>query len=405
MQGVTFSSVGPIPRPDADPPGPGLAEHGSFSTVSLAAGPVAVENCYDGQLTVAVCHTSSGVSPPTAPLDPASATLACTAEGFLPSDKVPNAGGGPRTAAGKLASRGNALKHGMAATTLLPRVLQPGRLDWYRSQLSQEYQPQTITEEVLVAELARHAAALDVTQEAEGAVLRHSALELAKLILTDVSADGVETDALLAASVSTEALLRFSRYRRAHEKGFLAALARLSELRDRRPPMKASAQPPSAATFADELACENYLAQRFQQPGYRCPHCGHPQGSWLAKRRRWQCDACRRQVGVRTGTVTAESHVALVKWFAVIEWLVAAPATSSGALAQAAGIRRIATVRKLATKVRAALAAPHASQLLAGLDRYFRDGSGSAEPTVLQCMNSAKRTLLPPAPRGQSSHG
>jgi hypothetical protein len=43
--------------------------------------------------------------------------------------------GGPTTNDGKTGSRRNALKHGMPASTLLPEVLQPGRVAQLRGQL------------------------------------------------------------------------------------------------------------------------------------------------------------------------------------------------------------------------------------------------------------------------------
>jgi hypothetical protein len=102
-----------------------------------------------------------------------------------PQQEKPSSGrgGGPRTTEGKAASRRNALKHGLTATTLLPEILESGKVEQYEKELLREYNPVTFTERFLVAELARHAAALDFGQEAEGAVLRHGALELAQVVL------------------------------------------------------------------------------------------------------------------------------------------------------------------------------------------------------------------------------
>ena len=51
-------------------------------------------------------------------------------------------GGGPKTPAGKAASRRNALKHGLTASLLLPEVLQPGRCDLYHQELQRDYRLQ-----------------------------------------------------------------------------------------------------------------------------------------------------------------------------------------------------------------------------------------------------------------------
>ena len=45
--------------------------------------------------------------------------------------------GGPRTAEGRAVARCNAVKHGLCAPTLLPDVLQPGRVELFRGRLTQ----------------------------------------------------------------------------------------------------------------------------------------------------------------------------------------------------------------------------------------------------------------------------
>jgi hypothetical protein len=93
--------------------------------------------------------------------------------------------GGPRSAAGKRVSSANAMKHGMTARRPLPCALQPGCVESYRSQLRDKYAPSTPVEDLLVNEPAPHAAMLEFGEQAEGAVLRYSALDVCSFISQD----------------------------------------------------------------------------------------------------------------------------------------------------------------------------------------------------------------------------
>eukprot|EP00172_Hildenbrandia_rubra_P001135 Plantae.Rhodophyta-Hildenbrandia_rubra.ctg1699.p2 GENE.Plantae.Rhodophyta-Hildenbrandia_rubra.ctg1699~~Plantae.Rhodophyta-Hildenbrandia_rubra.ctg1699.p2 ORF type:complete len:167 (+),score=11.44 Plantae.Rhodophyta-Hildenbrandia_rubra.ctg1699:887-1387(+) len=82
--------------------------------------------------------------------------------------------------------------------------------------------------------MARHAAMMELGEKAEGAVLRHGARELSGMILSTSGEPGDDADeredAVLASAVSTEALDKFNRYRRGHEKAFYTALNKLREI-------------------------------------------------------------------------------------------------------------------------------------------------------------------------------
>jgi len=299
-------------------------------------------------------------------------------EAAPPNTGQPPRPGGPQTADGKLVSRRNALNHGLTATRLLPVVLQPGRLEALLRQFRQEFHPATPTQDVLVAELARHAALLELGQEAEWAVLRQGAHQLGGITLDVTQSPNDHDEAMLAAAVSTEPLDLLSRYRRAHKKAFLAALGKLRELRaDRRSvrPGHPKANPPP---FATEAECARHLENRFRRRNFRCPCCGHAGGSWLASRARWLCTTCRRQLGLRAGTVMAGSRLPLVKWFRAIRAIVLEPQISPAELSDKTRIKRAATARHIAAKIRAALASADSTQLLADLDNYFLNTSRSS---------------------------
>lgn len=281
--------------------------------------------------------------------------------------------GGPRTPAGKAQSCRNALKHGLTATTLLPTVLGPEILEAHLQRLAAEWQPQTATEKILVREMARHAAALHMVEVAEAAVLRCAAGAIGQLPPERIADD----DYVLAAAVTSEAVDRVTRYRRAHEKAFHQALSHLEALRKHAP---ASLRPPAPAppfSFS-EHGCRDYPLRRLRAADFVCPRCGNGKGYPLGSRSCWQCGACGRQAGLRVGTVMEGSHIPLSVWFAAIWKLSEAPDASLATLADITKISRVQTLRKMVGKILLAMASPDASRLLAGLNDLYRNQRGGA---------------------------
>jgi transposase-like protein len=292
----------------------------------------------------------------------------------------------------------------LTASTLLPDVLQPGRFEQYQQELQRDYPPSSVLERILLAEVARHSAALEVGQKAEGAVLRQGALSVGQLILTTMQDPAAQEDFSLAAAVSTDSLDRFARYRRGHERALFTAIKKLQELRDTKQSGAAEDSRASAPAFLDEKACHEYLKQRLVGNS-RCPHCGGEKGSWLVKRQRWQCAGCHRQVGPTAGTVMAGSRLPLTQWFAAIRVLLCHPGTTVSELAQEIGVRRMSTVRSVVKSIRAAIGSDKAQELLAGLDRLFQSRpAAQAESCASQHMDSAKRTRPRSAQAGGHRH-
>lgn len=280
--------------------------------------------------------------------------------------------GGPRTPEGKARSRANAVKHGMTATTLWPEILRAGRVDVFRCQFQQELQPRTSLERVVVDELSRHAARLELGERAEEAVLRRGARRVAQLLGTcEASADLEEAG--VCGAVATRALDQLTRYRASHEKGFFRALGALRDLRSTQPGLtgEQARREVSRPHFVDEIACEEFLRRRFECETWRCPRCSSGGGHWLPSRRCWECSRCRRQTGLRVATVMAGSPIALFKWFLAVELLLADPRISPAEVGRRIEINRHATVRSIMEKIRSAIASPGASVRLAGLDIYF----------------------------------
>jgi transposase-like protein len=292
--------------------------------------------------------------------------------------------GGPRSPVGKSRSRRNALQHGLTAQTLLADVLGADRLQGYHNRLAAEWQPRSPTEHFLVGELARHAAALELVEQAEQAVLRTGVRTPMPLPIDDMSTEEETRDALLAAAASTEALDRVTRYRRSHEKAFYAALLRLREMQAALPANRLPQFQAPALPFATEGDCEQYLRARRERAQGPCPHCGPGRGYWLCQRRRWQCGHCRRQVGLRCGTVLANSLLPLLVWFRAIREMLLNPACSTAELAGKLGLRRFATVRNLQRKIHAVLDAPGRTNLLAGLDQAVKAEKGALANGLLR---------------------
>ena len=272
---------------------------------------------------------------------------------------------GPATLPRHVAPRAaNAATHGLTATKYLPEILGPELLERHRQRFYSEWQPSTPTEACLVEELARHAAALERATPIEEAVLRTSARGLSRIAESDLDEDA-GADRVLAAACGTETVDRVTRYRRAHEKGFLSALSRLRELRAGRDTLLLPAA--GSPLRFDATVCLHYL-QRFHEK-LRCPSCGGDDGKWLAGREQWQCRHCRRQVSARSGTVMERSRLSLRAWFSAIAAILQDREISTEVLCDITGIRRAKTVRGLTQRICRAIDSPEAERLLAGLDR------------------------------------
>ncbi len=277
-------------------------------------------------------------------------------------------------------SRGNAVKHGLTASTLLADLVGADALRRHKERLRAEWQPISPTEEFLVMELARHEAALELVEHAEAAVVRCGARAAAGILSDPTVGEEAHMDTTLAAAVTTDALDRLTRYRRAHEKAWHAALSRLREAKAMDPPRLTASVGDPRDLFVAQEQCHSYLRARWQGEKKRCPSCGHARGYWLTGRQRWQCAGCNRQLGLRSGTVMERSRLPLRSWFAAILCIVHNQQIPIEELAVATGIRRRATVQHMAKAIRAAMDCRRATELLAGLDRIARHRPGHPVP-------------------------
>ena len=278
----------------------------------------------------------------------------------------------------------------------VPEILDPARQDEYLDAYLKEHQPMGPTEHAIVRELARHAAALDLWSAAGDAVERQGARELPDLALGAGHDDSTFSDAVLAGTMSQEIVHRCEKQMRCRSRAFYRALGKLEELQARRRKRESGdlAIPPNP--FTTEVACENYLVDRFKSGKCRCPRCGAAEGHHIASRRCWECAKCGSQTGVRHETLMADSPIPLTRWFAAIWLMLWRPTITTAELVSNLGITRIMTVRNMATKIREAMAAENATDLLAGLDMYYSElGAPSPESSAREIADiSAKDTGL-----------
>ena len=70
--------------------------------------------------------------------------------------------------------------------------------------------------------------------------------------------------------------------------------------------------------FGSEDKCHAYLEEIRWPDGVKCPRCDSDKISRIAKRRQFDCDACRYQFSVRVGTLFHDSKLPLWKWFLAV---------------------------------------------------------------------------------------
>ncbi len=70
--------------------------------------------------------------------------------------------------------------------------------------------------------------------------------------------------------------------------------------------------------YHDEDNCRAYLEELRWPNGIACPHCGSMSISRIQKPRVFDCNSCRYQFSVTSGTIFHASHLPLWKWFATM---------------------------------------------------------------------------------------
>ena len=70
--------------------------------------------------------------------------------------------------------------------------------------------------------------------------------------------------------------------------------------------------------FPNDDKCREYLCKLRWPSGVACPRCGDMSVSEIHDRDQWDCNSCRYQFSVTSGTIMHRSHLPLRKWFLAI---------------------------------------------------------------------------------------
>jgi len=84
--------------------------------------------------------------------------------------------------------------------------------------------------------------------------------------------------------------------------------------------------------YGTEEQCAGALFKWRWPDGFRCPHCGHDRHCALKSRKLYQCNRCRHQASLVSGTLFEQTKLPLTTWFLAIH-LIAQAKTGLSALA------------------------------------------------------------------------
>ncbi len=70
--------------------------------------------------------------------------------------------------------------------------------------------------------------------------------------------------------------------------------------------------------FGDDEKCRARLTELRWPKGVTCPRCQSKSISTIAERAQYDCNACRYQFSVTSGTIFHDTHLPLSKWFLAI---------------------------------------------------------------------------------------
>ena len=144
--------------------------------------------------------------------------------------------------------------------------------------------------------------------------------------------------------------------------------------------------------YGTEAQCRAALFQLRWGKGWACPGCGHGGYAALKGRAVYQCNRCKRQVGLTAGTVFHWTKLPLTTWFAAIYHL----SQSKG------GMSSVELARRLGTRQPTAWLMKH--KLMAAMVRRARPkspgsraGSRSTTPIWAASAQAASGAAGPPA--------
>jgi transposase-like protein len=117
--------------------------------------------------------------------------------------------------------------------------------------------------------------------------------------------------------------------------------------------------------FHSEEKCREYLEALRWPQGVQCPRCEGKTISRIHEREQFDCDSCRYQFSVTSGTIFHDTHLPLWKWFLAVYMMVESKKGISASQLQRTLAVAYRTAWYLCHRIRKALQTPHA--LLTGI--------------------------------------
>jgi transposase-like protein len=130
--------------------------------------------------------------------------------------------------------------------------------------------------------------------------------------------------------------------------------------------------------FNSEERCRAYLEELRWPDGVRCPRCDSDKVSRLHDRDQYDCDSCRYQFSVTSGTIMHDTHLPLWKWFLAVYMMVESKKSVSANQLRRSLHVAPKTAWHLCHRIRSALQTPAA--LLAGIVEIDETYIGPRKP-------------------------
>jgi len=108
--------------------------------------------------------------------------------------------------------------------------------------------------------------------------------------------------------------------------------------------------------YSNEDACRAYLEGLRWPDGIACPHCGSKSISRVQKHHIFDCNSCRYQFSVTSGTIFHDTHLPLWKWFTAIYLMIESKkGISANQMKRTLGIGSYRTAWYLCHRIRSAM--------------------------------------------------
>lgn len=233
-------------------------------------------------------------------------------------------------------------------------------------ELTREYNPVGVVEQVIVRHLARRVTSLELVEDQLSKLRQTCDLTMSE-VLAPLQRLGVSLD---SGSVTPPGVEKLDAQSVRQSRSFIRTLAALHDVQGRRRQDELSSV--VDPRFTSDRACLTYLLSYREEHGQRCKTCTtSTHGWWIEARRCWECGACGTQTGIRCGTLMEQSPLPLRVWFAAIRMVLLSPQLSAAELALKIDLRRVRTVRSMRKRIHHAVGAADASERLVGLDRLY----------------------------------